>query len=107
MEPKDYIVTKIEGEYAYLREENGNGEGHRRSFHAGISGTAGCHGAVLAPGRGGHGGYRMEVPASAAAADTGPGDGAADPGGGGPMAGIPGKRNGWGPAAAAAGPEGG
>ncbi len=21
MEPKDYIVTKIEGEYAYLREE--------------------------------------------------------------------------------------
>ena len=26
MEPKDYIVTKIEGEYAYLREENGNGE---------------------------------------------------------------------------------
>lgn len=23
MEPKDYIVTKIEGEYAYLREENG------------------------------------------------------------------------------------
>ncbi|MBR7162135.1 MAG: hypothetical protein IKD07_06940 [Clostridia bacterium] len=26
MEPKDYIVTKIEGEYAYLREENGTGE---------------------------------------------------------------------------------
>lgn len=22
MEPKNYIVTKIEGEYAYLREEN-------------------------------------------------------------------------------------
>ena len=26
MEPKDYIVTRIEGEYAYLAEENGNGE---------------------------------------------------------------------------------
>ena len=26
MEPKDYVVTRIEGEYAYLREENGNGE---------------------------------------------------------------------------------
>ncbi len=24
MEPKDYIITKIEGEYAYLQEENGN-----------------------------------------------------------------------------------
>lgn len=23
MEPKDYVVTKIEGEYAYLREMNG------------------------------------------------------------------------------------
>ena len=23
MEPKDYIVTRIEGEYAYLRELNG------------------------------------------------------------------------------------
>ena len=22
MEPKNYIITKIEGEYAYLREEN-------------------------------------------------------------------------------------
>ncbi len=26
MEPKDYIVTRIEGEYAYLREENTDGE---------------------------------------------------------------------------------
>ena len=26
MEPKDYIVTKIEGEYAYLREVNGSDE---------------------------------------------------------------------------------
>lgn len=26
MEPKDYIVTKIEGEYAYLREENTEAE---------------------------------------------------------------------------------
>lgn len=24
MEPKDYIVTKIEGEYAYLRDTDGN-----------------------------------------------------------------------------------
>ncbi|MBR4893413.1 MAG: hypothetical protein IKZ35_05490 [Clostridia bacterium] len=24
MEPKDYIVTKIEGEYAYLKDEEGN-----------------------------------------------------------------------------------
>ena len=23
MEPKDYIVTKIEGEYAYLKDEDG------------------------------------------------------------------------------------
>lgn len=26
MEPKDYIVTKIEGEYAYLREIDSDGE---------------------------------------------------------------------------------
>lgn len=26
MEPKDYIVTKIEGEYAYLKEVGGNAE---------------------------------------------------------------------------------
>lgn len=26
MEPKNYVVTKIEGEYAYLREENTDGE---------------------------------------------------------------------------------
>jgi hypothetical protein len=26
MEPKDYIITKIEGEYAYLRETDGIGE---------------------------------------------------------------------------------
>ena len=26
MEPKDYIITKIEGEYAYLREVNGRDE---------------------------------------------------------------------------------
>ena len=25
MEPRDYIVTRIEGEYAYLAEINGNG----------------------------------------------------------------------------------
>ncbi len=25
MEPKDYIVTKIEGEYAYITDESGNG----------------------------------------------------------------------------------
>ena len=24
MEPKDYVVTKIEGEYAYLKDEEGN-----------------------------------------------------------------------------------
>ena len=24
MEPKNYIVTKIEGEYAYLKDEEGN-----------------------------------------------------------------------------------
>lgn len=24
MEPKDYIVTKIEGEYAYIKDESGN-----------------------------------------------------------------------------------
>jgi len=24
VEPKDYIVTKIEGEYAYLKDEEGN-----------------------------------------------------------------------------------
>lgn len=26
MEPKDYIVTRIEGEYAYLQEENADKE---------------------------------------------------------------------------------
>jgi dihydroxy-acid dehydratase len=26
MEPKNYVVTKIEGEYAYLREENTDGD---------------------------------------------------------------------------------
>ena len=26
MEPKDYTVVKIEGEYAYLREDGTNGE---------------------------------------------------------------------------------
>ena len=26
MEPKDYVVTKIEGEYAYLREINGGSD---------------------------------------------------------------------------------
>ena len=26
MEPKDYIVTRIEGEYAYLRELNGTSD---------------------------------------------------------------------------------
>ena len=26
MEPKDYIITKIEGEYAYLREVNSSDE---------------------------------------------------------------------------------
>ena len=26
MEPKNYVVTKIEGEYAYLREENTDNE---------------------------------------------------------------------------------
>lgn len=24
MEPKDYVVTKIEGEYAYIKDEDGN-----------------------------------------------------------------------------------
>ena len=31
MEPKDYVVTKIEGEYAYLREE---GTDHEEIFIA-------------------------------------------------------------------------
>lgn len=26
MIPKDYVITKIEGEYAYLREQNGSSD---------------------------------------------------------------------------------